>query len=795
MSSILHRIAPIALGVIVLAGSAWAGEPMIRPGVVVVKLKPQAIQTIRSSKSAMASGLASLDQLNIAYDIRDFRPVVPQLAVLSAGAAPQRDVHGLSRYFVIEFDQGTDVLKAVSDYGADPNVELAEPDYIVPLDMVPNDPDYSMQWTHFNPVDRDVDTQEAWDLEVGDSTVIIGVIDSGIQRNHPDLMANIWVNPGEDINGNRVVWDMSDLNGLDDDGNGLIDDLIGYDFMPVTGGCQTGEDCNGPDNDPIDFNGHGTHCNGIVAAVTGNGTGVAGVAGGNRAARRPGVKLMGLRAGYEANTGQGFVIMTACAAAADYAVAKGASVLSCSWGSSGSLIRTAILNAVANGLVVCKASGNDNTDVPDIIDTTFGVIAVSSIESSGLKSGFSNYGTWVDISAPGGGIYNTYSFSGTAGYATLSGTSMAAPTVAGVAALLKSHHNWFTKTQIDTLLINYAVSLDDINPLWAGLLGSGCVNAYNSLSILTTANYDVDTAFGWAPLTVNFTNSSPNAPSGPYEYDFGDGDTDPSPNAQHTYTDPGIYTVKFTGNGPSGPHTRLCPDHIVVVQDTIEYSDTTGILIGDRVPIRVRLNNTHPMTDITLPFRLTGTPGIVIDSLTPTALTANWSGFTTKVFDGGGGTQAAWRIRALTAGTPIPVGGGTIANAWIRVVSGTAGAVETIDSATLGASQHTLRLISNYANFKPRFIGGSAEIGIACVCTCHADPACDGSMDVLDVVGVVNVAFRGTADVVDPQCPHVGRADMNCDCVIDVLDVVAVVNRAFRGDASPICNMCASPCP
>lgn len=790
MSSWLRKLTLSAFMAGALASPSSSAEPIIRDGYVVVKLRPQAVQTLRNAKSAMVTGLPTLDKLNVQYNIRDFRQTVPSLSGMSASAGPVRDVHGLSRYYTVELQPGTDVLTAIAAYAADPNVELAEPDYIVPLELIPNDPDYGEQWTHFDTFNKDIDTQQGWDLELGDSTVIVGVIDSGIQYDHPDLNKNVWVNPGEDLDGDGVPWDPDDMNGLDDDGNSLVDDLIGWDFMPVQGGCAGGEDCNGPDNNPIDFNGHGTHVNGIVGAVTGNGTGGAGVAGGNRAAHHPGVKLMGLRAGYEASDGNGFVIMTACAAATDYAVAKGAFGINCSWGSSGSLIRTAILNAVANGLVVCKASGNDNVNTPDIIDTTFGVLAVSSLEDNGSKSSFSNYGTWVDISAPGGVIYNTYSNSGVPAYAYLSGTSMASPTVLGVAALLKSHHSWFTKTEIDTLLMNYAADVDIDNPSFAGQLGSGRVNANNSLSILTTADYDVDTNFGFAPLTVNFTDASQNAPSGPYEYDFGDGTTEAGPNASHQYTLPGLYTIKYTGNGPSGPHTRTRYNHIVVVQDTVEYGDTTGISVGQKVAIPIRLRNTHPVEDISLPFRLTGPASIVIDSLTLTPLTANWDKF--KANDGS--TTASWRLRSYDTAAAIPPGSGIIAHAWIRVVSGSAGQTETIDSMTFFPSQNTIRLISDYANFKPRFIGGSATIGSTCDCSCNGDPLCDGFANVQDVVSVVNVAFRGQLDTVDGSCPHVGRSDLNCDCIVNVQDVVAMVNRAFRGDTTPPCDICANPC-
>jgi subtilisin family serine protease len=785
------QILALVIVCLLLPALVSAAPVTIREGYVIVKLKPEAAQTARLAKSAMASGLSSLDRLNVRYDIRDFQPTIPAYAGLVAAAVPKRDLHGLSRYFTVELAPGTDVLKAVSDYAADPNVEIAEPDYIAPLELVPNDPDYSQQWTHFNALNKDIDTQQSWDLEVGDSTVIVGVIDSGLDHDHPDLMANVWVNPGEDLDGDGVPWDADDMNGLDDDGNALVDDLIGYDWMPVQGGCNPSEDCNGPDNNPMDFNGHGTHVNGIIGAVTGNAVAVAGIAGGQRDARRPGVKLMGLRAGYEANDGNGFVIMSACAAAADYAVAKGAFGLNCSWGSSGTLIRTALLNAVSNGLVVCKAAGNDTSDVADIADTTFGVLAVASLDANGSKSSFSNYGTWVDISAPGNNIYNTYCNNGVSTYAALGGTSMASPTVLGVAALLKSHHPWFDKTELDTLLLNYTSDIYLDNPGWVGLLGTGRVNANNALSILTTADYDIDTGFGEAPLTVNFTDVSPNAPNGPYLYEFGDGNTATTANAQNTYVNPGVYSVKFTASGPTGPHTRIRPEQIVAIADTIEYGDTANLVMGQKVGIPIRLRNSHRMTEIFLPFVNSGTPGITVDSLVKTGLTGDWSGFPTPVYNAPG--AKVWRIRTLGTGTPIPAGNNIIAHLWITVTSAINGA-ETLDTATLGASQYTLRLISNYANFKPRFIGGTIFVGAPCDCPCQGDPACDGVASVVDVVNVVNVAFRGQADTVDGLCPHVGRTDLDCSCATDVLDVVLIVNRAFRGDSAPQCNMCDTPC-
>jgi subtilisin family serine protease len=763
-----------------------------RPDVVIIKLKPQAAKTAAGAHGAMATGVRSLDRLNVNLDVRDFRRAVPAARPVALGGS---DVYGLSNYYIVELPPGTDLDVAIAAYAADPNVEVATPDYIMPMDLVPNDPDYSEQWTHAYFLDTDIDTQEGWDYEVGDSTVLVGIIDSGVLHTHPDLKTSIWVNPGEDMDHDGVVWDSDDMNGVDDDGNGLIDDLIGWDFMPAQGGCYTGEDClDGPDNNPADFAGHGTHVGGIVAATTGNGTGVAGIAGGNRAARRPGVKLMALRAGYLASDDRGYVIMSACVNAFNYAVDHGVSVINCSWGTSGPEIRDAMLNAVAHGVVVCKSAGNDGTEIPDIGDTTYGVLAVAWLNKSGSKDGNSTFGTWVDISAPGGDIRNTYGALGVASYANLSGTSMASPTVAGVAALLKSHHPWFTKTQIDTLLTKYVDDVYVDNPTLVGKLGSGRVNARRALEILTTADFAADVVLGKVPLTVNFTNTSPNAPSGPYDYTFGDGGVASTADAAHTYNNPGVFSVTFTGSGPSGPHTRKRPEMIVATQDTLEYGDAlVGVDSNGFLPIRIR--NTHAMKQFTIPFLLTGSPSIFIDSIAKTPLTSGWTASLT--YDNRFVGKIVWRFTAGSA-VPLPVGGGVVANLWFHPTAGNGNEVVAVDSSTLGyvPNLYSIQLLSNWAEFKPEFVPGSITIKPPpCSCPCHGDPVCDGFATVSDVVSVVNVAFRSGTDTADPTCTHVGRSDVNCDCFVTIQDVVIMVNHAFRGDTGPFCDPCTLPCP
>lgn len=788
---LLSRTICLSLGaILILAATGATAAERYRPDVILIKLKPETARRVGRTHGATATGVGTLDLLHVQLGATRFERTVP-----AAIAAPNGlDRHGLSSYYTVHLPPGSDIEVALAAYAADPSVESAEPDYIMPMDVVPNDPEYDQQWTHNSFNDRDIDTEEAWDLEVGDSTVKVGIIDSGVLFTHADLKRSIWVNPGEDLDGDGLVWDADDMNGIDDDGNGKIDDLIGWDFMPSQGGCWAGEDCNGPDNDPSDFAGHGTHVGGIVAATTGNGQGVSGVAGGMRDQGRPGVKLMALRAGYLASSGQGFVVMSACAQAFDYAVANGVSVINCSWGSSGSLIRNAMLNAVANGVVITKSAGNDggtpSAETPDIGDTTFGVLAVASVDQAGGKSGFSSYGTWVDISAPGGLIYNTYGSLGSPTYATLSGTSMSAPTVAGVAALLKSHHPWFTKTEIDTLLINYADNIDPFIPSYLGKMGSGRVNAMNALQILTTADFSADANFSEAPLTVNFTNTSPNAPDAPYEYDFGDGNTAPTADATHEYTDPGVFTVSFTGSGPSGPHTRTRPALVVVVQDTIEYG-SLELENGGSGDIPVRVKNTHPMNAIYLPFKLVGPATIGIIGFTPTALISDWS--VDILWDNTFNGEAAWKLSPGTTGDPLPVGGGLVGHLNVIVLSGMAGDTIPVDTATMGPGI-SLEMGSSWVQFAPRFVGGELTIPIPpCACDCHGDPSCDTEINVFDVVEVVAVAFRSGVPVPDPnaQCPQ-ERTDVDCDGEITVFDVVRFVNVAFRNE-DPVDNFC-DPC-
>ena len=296
---------------------------------------------------------------------------------------------------------------------------------------IPNDAEYYSQW-HMAPAGLDPHVYDAWDLETGSDSIKLGMIDSGVNYKHRDLEGNIWVNPGEDIDGDGVVYDIDDLNGVDDDGNGVVDDLIGYDFFTgISGGVYPGEDGGGLDTDPNDFSGHGTHCAGIATA-NGNVQGVA-----------PGAYLLNGKVLDYSGVGYDSWIIRGI----DWAIANGADIISMSLGTGARVVSQAINAAVdaawEQGVFVVVAAGNDGPDPvsigsPGMASRAF---TVGAYDSNGGIADFSSVGASItdicdpDILAPGVDILSTASDHS---YYVASGTSMATPAVAGAVALLKS---------------------------------------------------------------------------------------------------------------------------------------------------------------------------------------------------------------------------------------------------------------------------------------------------------------------------------------------------------------------
>ena len=345
-----------------------------------------------------------------------------------------------ANYSVISVPDRWPVREAAAWFRAQGAVEFAEPNYLLFTQEIPDDARYHEQWAP-----RNIGAEAGWDLETGVSDAVVAVIDTGVDYAHPDLADNIWQNIGEDwvegLDGRLIPGN----NGIDDDGNGFVDDYIGWDFVDVGNRCAD-DDCRGRDNDPMDGHGHGTHVAGIAGAVTDNGLGIAGIAWHCR--------IMAVRAGYKDSDGKGVLEVADAADAVYYAADNGARVLNLSWGGSSDhpLIREAVQYASESGVIICAAAGNSGSTgpfypagYPDPL-----ILAVGSTDSSDIKAQNSNYGLWVDVSAPG---VNILSACPGDTYCDKSGTSMAAPHVAGLTALLLSRFpGWSPFSIVDIIL-------------------------------------------------------------------------------------------------------------------------------------------------------------------------------------------------------------------------------------------------------------------------------------------------------------------------------------------------------
>jgi len=433
----------------------------------------------------------TLDKLNKKYRIRKLAPIIKnfrqkhqQLQALRtkkdslltekekhilrrlARAPKKAKIPDLDRIYKLEIEPETQqsLQEVLEDYQNNPDVEYAELNYIVSICKTPDDPLYAFQWPlnnigqyypdsgRFNPPpgtpDSDIDAPQAWNIHTGTSDVIVAVIDTGVDYTHRDLDDNMWVNEAE-LNG---------IDGVDDDGNGYIDDIYGYDFI-------------NEDPDPQDDHGHGTHCSGTIAAEGNNALDITGVCWN--------AKIMAIKFLGSDGRGTGDKAVEAIY----YAVQNNADVLSNSWGSGfpSGAIEEAINYAYSQGVLVVAAAGNDNSNWPFYPAYYENAIAVAATDSNDDKASFSNYGNWVDIAAPGVDVLSLRADSTSLGttydsFTTiLSGTSMACPHIAGACTLLIS---MFPETQSDQLKQTMMDSTDPIEP---GVCTSGRLNLYATM--------------------------------------------------------------------------------------------------------------------------------------------------------------------------------------------------------------------------------------------------------------------------------------------------------------------------
>jgi len=440
----MKRYYIILLSLFIFAGqthSAVNGDYL--PGELNIKFSSSGLE----KKSAGSSADEMLARFG-AHDIRQAFLIPPNLSAGKISAGARSRLESIASIKRVYFPENLDMEYVAKKLNAHPDIEYAEPVYISRFCDVPDDPAYDESKQNYLDF---ISAPQAWDIAHGDTSVVIAIVDSGTEWNHTDLRDNLWTNTGE-IPG----------NGADDDDNGFVDDVHGWDFY---GSVYFGRIIG--DNDPTSTSEpHGTHVAGIAAAVTNNGIGVASLS--------YNVKYMPLKAtpddGEEVVSGFDAVL---------YAASNGADVINLSWGSQQqSSVGAEIIGFAAEmGAVIVASAGNEGSEKVFYPAAYPEVIAVGSIDLTGEKSAFSNYGPTVDISAPGSIIYSTV-FNNS--YGLMSGTSMAAPAVSALAALIKSAHSDWDSDQIRAQIVSTA------SPITTGdsyeyLCGGGYINAEKAL--------------------------------------------------------------------------------------------------------------------------------------------------------------------------------------------------------------------------------------------------------------------------------------------------------------------------
>jgi subtilisin family serine protease len=392
----------------------------------------------------------------------------------------------LDNIYKLSVSEDSDIFAIVDEYSSNLLVEYAEPNYIIQsfsiagaspksVPLYPhesssktntNDPDFCKQWSLENTgqmkgtPDTDIDAPEAWGIEIGDPAVVIAIIDSGIDYYHPDLSDNIWINEDEIPN-----------NGIDDDGNGYIDDIKGWNFIQNN-------------NNPLDDQGHGTFCSGIAAARGNNDIGIAGVCWN--------CKIMPVKTLNKKGSGT----WSAVAQGIKYAADNNADVISMSFGAydSSDLLKDAVDYAYNKNIVLVAAAGNDGISDKWYPAGYDNVISVAATDNNDKRMDCrvpilmrlrSNYGNWVDVAAPGENVYSTmptyyvtFNLIGLKrNYDYFSGSSFAVPHVAGLVALILSKNHSLSPIDVKSLICE---NLDPYDSEY--YLGNGRINAFKVLN-------------------------------------------------------------------------------------------------------------------------------------------------------------------------------------------------------------------------------------------------------------------------------------------------------------------------
>lgn len=508
-------------------------------GAVYVKFRASALKKIRleNPNNLPVSKVEGLSALMADYGItKVYKPFY------QAG-----DDEVLFNTLKIEFSKASKVEALIAGLRQLPGVEYAEKVTLNKTHATPNDPLYSGQ-LHL----AQINAPNAWNVfngtSNGNSNITVAIIDNAVMWQHVDLVANTYTNTGETPN-----------NGIDDDNNGYVDDVNGYDV--------TDHDNNA--NPTQTAMQHGTHCAGIAGARTDNATGVASI-GWN-------VKIIPVKCqtdngnpGIVANGFEGIV----------YATKAKARVISCSWGNSGSATtEQAVVNYAWNrGCIVVASAGNNGNNTPNYPGAYNNVYCVASVDAGNIASGFTCFGTWVDICAPGNNINSTlpYTPSTTPSYGQLSGTSMATPMVAGLAALMLSKSPNMTRANVLNCISSTAVNIYTLsgNSSYASgnQLGAGRIDAFAAMNCAATFSATAPLAnfYGFPLYTcpgtnVNMYDSSLYAPtSWNWTFQGGTPSTSTLANPVVHWNSPGTYSVSLTVSNASGTNTATKVSYVNV---------------------------------------------------------------------------------------------------------------------------------------------------------------------------------------------------------------------------------------
>ena len=507
------------------------------PGQILVKFR-----NAKPTSSALAN-------LSLRHGVTATEPLFPMRSAKATTPHPFTNVYRLRL--------SGDPIAAAKDYAKRPDVIYAQPNHLFTFHQTPNDPRYNSQ--------RSLQTL-GWEtllqsLGQSQKQIIVAIIDSGVDYTHEDLQENIWLNTSE-ANG---------IEGVDDDNNGYIDDIRGWDFshapdLPGFGDYLT------RDNDPQDESAHGTHVAGIIAATANNNTGITGVA--------PDAKIMALRAGMTLLQGGGFLEEDDIAAAILYAVENGAHMINMSWGGPERtfIIGDALQYAYSKGIVLVAAAGNSGEPGLSYPAASNNTLSVGAVDHSDRLASFSSTGPAVDLVAPGVSILSTQPNNG---YSSRSGTSFSAPHISGLAALILSRKPDLSPQLLRSLLLTSVQDLGQIGQ--DNSFGAGRVNG--ALLANNLANTDTLTVGILSPQSEQGSDTQfeikaevSGALTAGYRISYGIGQ------------DPQSWT-SLTSGSPSSTITQIwdvssISDTIAVIR--LEANLTDGSVVEDRVQVAIQ---------------------------------------------------------------------------------------------------------------------------------------------------------------------------------------------------------------